>query len=352
MKQHDLVAPAVVAIALFLAFGLLAVLFVFAGPFILMRMNDDLPLDVKGDPSTPVMFQMPGTGPALQYGGVPVHDACSLVTSSGLSSFGARLSRDHAVRHSHLAGDVPAGPAVSGPVSTCSYTLWGREVVDVSVHQTPFNSASALGRLVDEARVLGSPARSASSMSVASWHESDSEHLVIWNASLVVSISLQTADSTGAFEIDTLMANLEPFVLSQISSGPTAPTRHAYDAPARHVKDPCSVASAEAYALAFPALSTSPSIVDGSYPLHALVPESEAGRGNSRRVQLSCARSNIVDSPGERRTLQVDLVVWDRAEAAAANHRPGSETFLADTVSVTASDARAAEVIRTTGVFR
>jgi hypothetical protein len=300
------------------------------------------------------MFQLPDTGPAIQYGGVPIHDACSLVTMSGLSSLGARFSRDHAVLHSHLAGDVPlATSAASGSsaASTCAYTLWGHEVVNVSVHQTPFNTTASLTRLVDQATVLGSPVRSSSGLSIASWHEEVSEHLVIWNADLVVSISSQTKDSTGTFTIDALMSNLEPLVLSRISSGPTTPMRHAYGAPANNVKDPCAVASADAYAAAFPPSDGFSSIVDGSYPLLAPIPESEAGRGNARRVELSCKRSNIADS-GQRRTLQVDLVVWDRPEAAARYHREASGSFLADNVSVTVSDANAARVIRSAGVFR
>ncbi|KJK47476.1 hypothetical protein UK23_20125 [Lentzea aerocolonigenes] len=350
-QQNDLAAPALIGIAVFLALVFFSMVGLFGLPFVLLRINDDLPGEVNGDPSSAVMFQMPGDGPALQYGGVPVHDACALVTFSGLSSMGARLSRDHAITHSHLAGDVPAASPSSNPVSTCSYTLWGHEVVDVSVNQTPFNTTATLTHLADQATVLGSPVRSAAGMSVASWREEDSEHLAIWNADLVVSISLQVAKSTGAFEVDALMSKLEPFVLSRISAGPTAPMRHAYDAPTSNVKDPCTVASAEAYAAAFPSSDGFASIVDGSYPLFAPIPESEAGRGNSRRVQLSCKRSNITDS-GPRRTLQVDLVVWDRPDAAARYHREAAGSFLADNVSVTVSNANATQVIRSAGVFR
>jgi hypothetical protein len=62
-----------------------------------------------------------------------------------------------------------------------------------------------------------------------------------------------------------------------------------------------------------PDSSSDASVVDGSYPPHALIPESEAGR----RVELACRRSNIVAEEGPHRVLQVDLVAWDRAEAAA-----------------------------------
>ncbi|MDT7781627.1 MAG: hypothetical protein QOF58_46, partial [Pseudonocardiales bacterium] len=99
-QQHDIATPWVIGIAVFLAMVFLAVVASFGLPFILQRMNDDLPGNVDGDPSSPVMFQLPDTGPAIQYGGVPIHDACSLVTMSGLSSLGARFSRDHAVLHS------------------------------------------------------------------------------------------------------------------------------------------------------------------------------------------------------------------------------------------------------------
>jgi hypothetical protein len=59
-----------------------------------------------------------------------------------------------------------------------------------------------------------------------------------------------------------------------------------------------------------------------------------------------------VDDPRERRTLQVNLVVWDRAEAAARHHREAAGSFLVERVSVTVSDAQAVGVIRSAGVFR
>ncbi|MFI6096932.1 hypothetical protein ACIA8G_15325 [Lentzea sp. NPDC051213] len=313
----------------------------FIVPLVAKRIADAAPGPIKGDPDSIVLRQEPGTGPAFKYGGTPIYDACTLVTIASLESFGLKLARDYNVGHEHLDADVPADAAIalgSGPdrISNCFYMLDSKDSLHVDVHQTPFTTPADLTVDQNRAKFGGAEIRTSAGLSLASWRDDryKSDHVMLWNADLLVEVTIrQTDDSTGALDVAAFVPKLESLLQSGIAAGPTAPMRHVYDSPVETVKDPCAIASAAAFSAAFPSIATAPSIVDGSYPIDATIPESEQGRSNARRADLACSRTNIVPrgslNTDSYRVLKVDLLVWDRKLPAdtrnAAHCDPSTE---------------------------
>ncbi|HEX8867635.1 MAG TPA: hypothetical protein VF821_18395, partial [Lentzea sp.] len=305
----------------------------------------------EGDPNEMVLRQEPGSGPAIHYGTTPIYDACSLVTIDVLSRLDVTLSRDYFVSHKRLDADVPAEAAVpagfSDPVSACFYMFDSDDSLHVRVHQTPYSSSDELTEMQERATRQNAAVHTEAGMTSTSWQddEYESQRLVIWRPELVVDISLRSEDSDSTLAPASFMPRLESLVRSGLSAPPTAPARHTYLAPFDKVKDPCQIASTEAYKAAFPSAAGAPSMVDGSYPPDAPIPNSQGGSSKSREAQLSCTRKNIVPrgalNKEELRALKVDLSVWTAEKAANlsndANCAPSYKSKHADPVAVTPS---------------
>ncbi len=308
-----------------------AAIFVFV-PFASTSLNN-LPEPVTGDPDAIVLRQEPGTGPALRYGDVPIYDACSLVTIAGLESLGMTLSRDYNIGHDHLDADVPPATAITpgggDPISNCFYMLDSDDSLHVDVYQTPFNSPEDLRARSTRATFARAQVRSAADLSLASWHDDkyESEHLLLWRPELVVEISIRSSDSTGTLDVSSFVPKLESLVQSGIAAGPTAPMRHLYNSPLDKVKDPCTVAGRDPYALAFPSHTGIPAMVKASYTLDAPLAEAT----NARNGTISCRRNNIVPqgvlNKEQYRVLEVELSVWDKQTGATTRNSTSCAPF-------------------------
>ena len=213
----------------------------------------------------------------------------------------------------------------------------------MSVHQTPFNTATDLAFLqTGGTRRPGTP-RSEDGLSLIQWNDAESttQHIDVWKPDLLINVYIDTYNPGpyGTMDVQTFATALEPLVKSAISKGPTAPMRHVYSGLLGKVKSPCEVMSRTAFRKTFPAHSGEAAMTEGTfYP-------AASSRGPEWEGQISCERHNIVPNgdlnEAEYRELHVSLSVRENEQAATEHNTLlcglTSRPDIADVVAVTPS---------------
>ncbi|MET8757471.1 hypothetical protein [Lentzea sp. NPDC004782] len=307
------------------------------GAFLLLKRADNTAGSTSeaspssSDPSTSssgLLQQQPGEGPPRRYGNTAVYDACSLLTMADLANLGITLTDQSPVGHDYVDIDVPADKAIPqsmlDSLTHCSYTMKSLEWVQVFVYQPPFTAEKDMDSRKGRPERSGATVRQADGFSVANYQDRKNEtwDISLWQQDLIVEVAFQTGKRQpyGSLDAKAFADKLESLVKAAIQKGPTAPMRHIYPEPfANKFKDPCDVASAEAYRKSYPNAGL-PALVKTQFHVMAADTPMERHPESALQGGALCQRHNIAPEASSDkenyRMLEASLKMWDKPQAA------------------------------------
>lgn len=293
--------------------------------------GSDSPPSSSSDPSATansIVQQKPGEGPPRKYGNTAVYDACSLLTMADLADLGITLTDQFPVGHDYLDLDVPPDKAIPqgslDSLTHCYYSMKSLEWVQVDVFQPPFTAEKDMEFRKGAPKRKGATVRQAAGFSLANFdnRENDTWDIYLWRQDLLVEVSFQTKKKQpyGSLDAKTFAEKLESLVHAAIQKGPTAPMRHIYPGPfTDKFKDPCDVASVEAYQKSYPNAGL-PAMVKTQFHLKSEDTRMERHPESALQGGALCRRHNLAPEASldkaNFRLLEASLRMWDKPQAA------------------------------------
>ncbi|WP_052684835.1 hypothetical protein [Lentzea aerocolonigenes] len=275
-----------------------------------------------------LLQQQPGEGPPRKYGDTAVYDACSLLTMADLTNLGITLTDQFPVGHDYVDIDVPADKALPqgtlDPLTHCYYSMKSLEWVQVFVYQPPFTAQKDMESRKGKPERGGHTVHQADGFSVANYqdHKNNTWDISLWQQDLIVEVSFQTEKKQpyGSLDAKAFADKLESLVKAAIQKGPTAPMLHIYPEPfAGKFKDPCDVASADAYRKSYPNAGL-PALVKTQFHVFASDTPMERHPESALQGGALCQRYNIAPEASldvaNYRVLEASLRMWDKPQAA------------------------------------
>jgi hypothetical protein len=285
----------------------------------------------SSDPSAapPALLQQrPGEGSPRKYGNTSVYDACSLLTMADLSNLGITLTDQFPIVHNYVDIDVPVDKAISqgmlDALTHCSYSMKSLEWVQVFVYQPPFTAQKDMDFRKGKPERSGATVRQADGFSIANYEDRKNEtwDIALSQQDLIVEVSFQTKKKQpyGSLDAKAFADKLESLVKTAIQKGPTAPMRHIYPEPfADRFRNPCDVASAEAYRKSYPNAGL-PAMVEAQFHVMAADTPMERHPESALQGGALCRRHNIAPEASldkeNYRVLEASLKMWDKPQAA------------------------------------